>query len=313
MNVQKNINLAQFTTFKIGGPAKEFVMAKDESELIEALQYAKENNLKYYIFGGGSNLYFDDRGFDGLVIKTESNDSLKLLDGQRVECWAGESLGALINFAKDNGLSGIADLAGIPGQFGGAIRGNAGAFETELKDVVINVRALDISGQNPEIKNFDKVQCEFGYRMSIFKKDHQLIVISAIIQLSQGEKEKIGERMQEVVRKRIEKQPTGWVGCAGSFFENPTVKDPKIIEKFERDIAGKSIGRKIPAGWLITEASMRGKKIGGIEVSEKHANFVLNTGGGTAEELIMMTSLIKQKVRTKSGVQLREEVQYVGY
>jgi len=313
MDIQKNINLAQFTTFKIGGPAKEFVVVKNEDELIEALQYAKENNLKYYIFGGGSNLFFDDKGFNGLIIKTESNNSLKLLPENQIESWAGESLGSVVNFARDNNLSGIEDLAGIYGQFGGAIRGNAGAFEIELKDKIVSVRALDISSEKPEIKIYDNAQCEFGYRMSIFKKNPHIIVVSATIQLKQGEKEKIGERMKEIVRKRIEKQPTGWVGCAGSFFENPTVSNPEIIARFESDINGKMIGSKIPAGWLITEAGLRGKKIGGIEVSEKHANFVINTGGGTAEEIIILTSIIKQKVRTKFGVQLREEVQYVGY
>lgn len=313
LSIQKNVKLADYTTFKIGGPAKEFVIVKNEEELIEALQYAKENNLKYYILGGGSNLFFDDKGFNGLVIKTESNNSLKLLADQQIECWAGENLGSVVNFARDNNLSGIEDLAGIYGQFGGAIRGNAGAFEVELKDITISVRALDISGEKPEIKIFNNTQCEFSYRMSIFKKNPQIIIISAVIQLKSGDKEVIGERIKETIRKRNEKQPTGWYGSAGSFFENPTVENKELIARFERDIAAKCIGNKIPAGWLVTEAGLRGKKIGGIEVSEKHANFVLNTGGGTAEEVIMLASIIKQKVRTEAGVQLKEEVQYVGY
>jgi len=313
LDIQKNVPLARYTTFKIGGPAKEFVAVRSEDDLVEALQYAKENKLRYYILGGGSNVFFDDKGFDGLVIRTESNGEINLLEGNQVECWTGENLSDLVNFAKNNSLSGIEDLSGIPGQFGGAVRGNAGAFEVEIKDVVMSVKVLDISGEKPESKVFSREECKFAYRTSIFKKNPGVIILSAIVQLKDGEKAEIERKMKEINRKRIEKQPTGWYGCAGSFFENPTVEDPGLIEKFERDIGGKSIGGKIPAGWLITEAGFRGRKLGGIEVSEKHANFVINTGSGSAEDLIMLVSLIKQKVRSQLGVQLKEEVNYVCY
>lgn len=313
LDIQKNINLSQYTTFKIGGPAKEFVAVKSEDELIEALQYAKENKLRYYILGGGSNVFFDDKGFDGLVIRTESAGGIKLLEENRIESWTGESLGNVVSFARDNALSGMEELSGIPGQFGGAVRGNAGAFGAELKDTVISVKALDVSGEEPKVRTFNHDECEFSYRTSLFKKNPNIIILSAVMQLKNGNKEEIEGKMKEINKKRMERQPTGWYGCAGSFFENPTVENKELIEKFEKDTGVKITDGKIPAGWLIEEAGFSGKKVGGVEVSEKHANFVINTGTGSAEDIVMLVSLIKQKVRSQLGVQLKEEVNYVCY
>lgn len=313
LDIQKNVPLAQYTTFKIGGPAREFVAVTQEDELIEALRYAKENNLRYYILGGGSNVFFDDKGFDGLVVRTEGDGKIKLLEENQLECWTGESLGNAVGFARDNDLAGLEELSGIPGQFGGAVRGNAGAFGTELKDMVMSVKALDVSEEEPKIKIFNQAECGFSYRSSLFKKNPNFIILSAILQLKNGKKDEIEQRMKEITKKRMARQPQGWYGCAGSFFENPTVENRELIDKFEKDTGVKISDNKIPAGWLIEEVGFSGKKVGGVEVSEKHANFVINTGTGSAEDIVMLVSLIKQKVRSQLGVQLKEEVNYVCY
>lgn len=312
LDIQKNVSLIQYTTFKIGGPAKEFVVVKNEKELIEALQYVKNNNQKYYILGGGSNVLFDDRGFDGLIIKIGSEQNIAYRSQEEiVEAWAGENLSGIINFAKDNGLTGMENLAGIPGTIGGAARGNAGAFGVDMKNLIESVTALDV--ENFQINNYTSTECDFSYRNSIFKKNCKLIILAVKLKLQIGDKKEINRKIKEIIQKRNEKQPTGWVGCAGSFFENPVVKNKELIKKFEQATGLICRDNKIPAGWLIDEVDLRGKKIGKIKVSEKHSNFVINIGGGTAQEVVMLASFIKQQVRDKLGVELREEVQYVGY
>jgi UDP-N-acetylmuramate dehydrogenase len=311
LDIQKNFFLAPFTTFKIGGPAKEFVRVKNRDELIEVLRYAKENSLKFYVLGGGSNVFFDDRGFDGLVVKMESSGKIELSEDGSVEVWAGESLGSVVNFARDNSLADMEGLSGIPGTVGGAVRGNAGAFGVNMGDLVEQVEV--INKDDLEIKTLGAEDCRFSYRRSLFKDEDRWIVISSKLKLKKGRQDEIDERMKKIAQERSEKLPTGWVGSAGSFFENPVVEKKELLERFEKETGAKITDGKIPAGWLIGEAGLRGKKIGGAMVNEKHANFVVNIGGATAQDVVMMSSFIKQQVRDELGVQLREEVSFCGY
>jgi len=310
IDIQKNIVLAPYTTFKIGGPAKEFVVIENENELAEALQYAKDKYLKYYILAGGSNMLFADEGFDGLIIQIKNQGEINLVESEKIECWAGINLAQVINFARENSLSGLENLAGIPGSIGGAVRGNAGAFGTEIKNLVEKVRFSDENGM---LSEYSKADCDFEYRSSAFKQDRKLIILSVVLKLEVANKDAIAKKMKEVIQKRNAKQPTGWVGCAGSFFENPIVRDSNLLEKFEKETKSVARDGKIPAGWLISELGLRGKKIGYIEVSEKHANFIINTGKGTAQDVVMLISFIKQQVRDNLGIQLKEEVNYIGY
>jgi len=313
LEIKQGIALAPYTTFKIGGPAKEFVVVKSEEELIEALHYAKENSLKYYILAGGSNVLFADEGFGGLVIRISGAGEMKLLGEQNIECWVGENLGQIVNFAKENSLAGMEKLIGIPGSIGGAVRGNAGAFGVEMKDLVKKIRAIDISGEDSIIREYSNADCDFAYRHSAFKENPNIIILSVVLKLNIGNKDEIFQKMREVIRTRNEKVPMGWVGSAGSFFENPHVENEELQKRFKEASGFRNPNGEIPAGWLISEMGLRGKKIGGIEVSEKHANFIINTGGGTAQDVVMLTSFIKQQVRDNLGVQLKEEVNYIGY
>lgn len=303
LKIQKNISLSKFTTFRIGGPAKFFAEAGSEKELKEVLGYAAKNKLKVFVLAGGSNVLFSDEGFDGLVVKLKESGGIKMQKGGAIECWAGTSLSSVVNFARDNSLTGLENLAGVPGTIGGAVRGNAGAFGTNVGDLIVEVKIIE--------KSFSKKSCKFGYRTSIFKNTIGLIIVSVILKLQKGDKKEIEKRMKETMQKRSANQPKGWKGSAGSFFKNPEVKNKELIKQFEKDTGKKVSDGKLPAGWLIAEAGLLGRKIGGAEVSEKHGNFLINTGGATAEDVIMLASIIKQKVRNTFGVELREEVQYV--
>lgn len=310
INIKENVILAPYTTFKIGGPAKLFIEAENEEMLKESLGYALKNKLNFFVLGGGSNVLINDRGFNGLVIKFQ-NAELKIAE-EKIECGAGAPLSKLVGLTAENYLSGLEWAAGIPGTVGGAIRGNAGAFGGNINNSIEKIRAVFQEGEKIVGKDFTKEECEFEYRNSLFKKNKNLIVVSAIFKFKKDDKEKIGNKIKEITEKRNFMHPQG-IPSAGSFFVNPQVNDQEIIEKFEKDSGAKAQNYIVPAGWLIQEAGLTGKKIGGAQVSEKHSNFIVNTGNATAEDVIMLSSIIKQKVRSKFGVQLMEEVKFLGF
>lgn len=315
ITIQQNIPLAPLTTFHIGGPAKFFCAVKNEAEFLEALDFAKEKDLKIFTLSGGSNILVSDNGFDGLVIKIKGaenskQEKIKLEDENIINCWTGESLASVVRFAAENNLAGLEWAAGIPGTIGGAIRGNAGAFGGQIADSVKSINACEIDATK-KYKILKQKDCVFSYRNSIFKKNKNLIILSAKLKLKKGDRKEIESRMKECIEKRLKSQPQGF--SAGSFFQNPVVKNQKLLEQFEKDTGMKAREGKIPAGWLIDEAGFRGKKVGGAMVSEKHSNFIINTGNGTAQDVIILASMIKQKLREEFDVQLKEEVVFVGF
>jgi UDP-N-acetylmuramate dehydrogenase len=308
VRIEESVPLATMTTFQVGGPARCFASARDERELVEALSYAQERRLSVFVLGGGSNILFSDKGFDGLVVKVD--DARIEADGNRLTVGAGARLMDVVCFARDRSLSGIENLAGIPGSVGGAVRGNAGAFGAEIGSVVAEVRALDRNAL--EARVYSKEECAFAYRNSLFKARPELLVLSAVLELKPGNRDELAAIVEKTVAARESKHPQD-VRCAGSFFMNPVVKDEELRREFERDSGLACKDDKLPAGWLIDHAGLRGKKVGGAMVSEIHPNYVLNVGGATAEDILILSSLVKQKVRTELGVQLREEVQMVGF
>lgn len=335
LKILEGIPLAPFTTLKIGGAARFFCEAKNEDEIFEALKFAREKNLPVFVLGGGSNILVSDKGFGGVVIKI-LNTKYQIQD-TKIECGAGCQLGTVVTESVKAGLTGLEWAAGIPGTIGGAVRGNAGAFGGEMKDLTQNVDVLEISNfqfpisnknpkskikissqiQNPKSKNslcvtrYELRDCKFDYRDSIFKQSPDLIILSVTLKLKKDDRARSEKLIKEILEKRRKSQPE--YPTPGSFFKNPVTKDKKLIERFEADTGVKLKDNKIPAGYLIEEAGLKGKKIGGAMVNEKHANFIVNTGKATAEDVVTLAAVVKTRVRNKFSIQLKEEVEYVGF
>jgi len=302
LKIKENVALKNYTTFKIGGNAKYFFEVKDKNELILATKMAKENSLPFFILGGGSNVLISDKGYDGLVIKMQNTD-YKILDTE-IYVEAGVRLGKIVNLSNEAALSGLEWMAGIPGTIGGAIRGNAGAFEGETKDIIKEVEFFDV--KDGKIKIFKNKDCEFGYRNSIFKKNQNLIILSAVIQLKKGNKDDIKEKAKKYITYRIERHPNN--PSAGSLFKNYT--GSKLLKKYPETEKFNKMGF-IPAGWLIEKVGLKGFKIGGAQISEKHCNFIINTDNGKAKDVIDLINLVKEKVKNEFGIIIEEEIQYL--
>jgi UDP-N-acetylmuramate dehydrogenase len=316
--------MAPYTTFRIGGPAKFFCEAKDEDEIVEALEFAKEKNLPIFILGGGSNILVSDKGFDGMILKI-SNFKFQISNSS-ITCDSGCLLSKIVSESVKSGLSGLEWAAGIPGTIGGAVRGNAGAYGGTIGDSVDSVKILEVPNFSkarlfpsksstlgiPQSQAFESKDCKFGYRDSIFKQNPNLIILAVKLKLKKSDKAESEKKIKEILTLRKEKQPMEFPS-PGSFFKNPVIEDKNLIQQFETDSGAKLRDDKIPAPWLIEEAGLKGKKIGGAMVSEKHANFIVNTGNATAEDVIMLAAIIKTRVRNKFGIQLQEEVQMVGF
>ncbi|MDD2766527.1 MAG: UDP-N-acetylmuramate dehydrogenase [Candidatus Moranbacteria bacterium] len=305
--VQRNVALAPFTTFHIGGKANYFTKVNGALELASAVEYAENNGLSLCIFSGGSNILFSDKGFDGMVI--QMTDKTIKISGEKILCGAGVSLLDVVHTACSAGLSGMEKLAGIPGSLGGAIRGNAGAFGVEIGSVVHSVKVYSMT--SGMLQEYPREKCAFGYRTSIFKKNPSLIIISADLRLECGNAEHLMKTANETIASR-EAKHSQKAQCAGSFFMNPLIRDTHLLQEFEKDTGSPSKDGKLPAGWLIDHAGLRGKKIGGAMVSKQHPNYLVNTGSATAEDVLMLASLIKTRVRDELGVRLKEEVQFIG-
>lgn len=308
IDIKENVPLAPLTTFRIGGNAKYFVEVRTVEELQEVIAMAKDKQWPHYVIGGGSNILVSDKGFDGLIIRMKLSD-IKI-DGTSVIAEAGVSLIKLINDTAKAGLTGLELLAGIPGTFGGAVRGNAGAFGSSIGDAVESVLALDV--EKDSLITMAAAECDFSYRNSFFKKNPQYIIVSARLQLQQGATEDVAAKIKATIEKRIANELSG-EKSAGSYFMNPIVSSDTLRSRFESDKGMPPKDEKLPAGWLIDQMDLRGKTMGGAKISEKHANYIINTGSATAEDVIMLESYVKQQVRHELGVQLQSEVSYVGF
>ena len=308
LHIRKQEPLSRHTSFGIGGPADMFVEVAGPLEIAESIELALREKVPYFVIGGGTNILFADAGYRGLVIKIA--DGGIAVRGPVIEAGAGISLKRITETARDQSLAGMANLAGIPGSLGGAVRGNAGAFGTEIGGLVRSVKVFN--KDTGMVRELSTEACGFAYRESLFKKQVELIILSAEILLTPGDKGIISSEMERIIALRESKHAQS-AKCAGSFFMNPVVKDEKLREEFTRDTGAPPKDEKLPAGWLIDHVGLRGKHVGGARVSDQHANYIINTGGATAEDVIILVSLIKRRVRDDLRVQLKEEVQMVGF
>ena len=305
MQIQQNIILAPYTTFKIGGPAEYFALVKTIEELQEAIAWAKDNAKDIFVFGGGSNLLIGDNGIKGLVIKL---DLQRLeFDENKVIVGAGLSLAYLLNQTLENNLTGLEFAAGIPGTVGGAIRGNAGTYGVAMGDVVTAISYLDKDNQ---LKTMPQNQADFAYRHSIFKVNNYLIVEAELL-LAKGDVTASKDLVKERLMYRKNNHPNQ--PSAGCIFKNIDFREADIESLRSKGIEVDKFleHKKIPAGYLIEKADLKGKTIGQAQVSPQHANYIINLGEAKAEDVVILTSLIKQQIRDKFGLQLEEEVQFM--
>lgn len=282
MKILENVSLAPFTTYQIGGPADYFVEAASAEEVTEALEWAGERDMPVFVFGGGSNLLFDDAGFRGLVIRMRAEGVA--VEGERVTAAAGVMMARVVKAAAEAGLTGVEAWNGLPGTVGGAVIGNAGCFGVEAKDVLESAQVW-MPGEG--VRDVGPEFFDYSYRWSRLKKEAG-IVLSATFKLARGDVAEIAAKMKEIARSRIQKQPPG--SSTGSFFKNP-----------EGDSAGR----------LIEAAGLKGHVLGKAQISPHHANFFLNRGGATAAEVLELADLAQKEVERQFGVTLQREVIYV--
>lgn len=308
MTIKQEVPLAPYTSFRIGGASRLFSAASSRWELRQALAFALQRGIPCHILGGGTNILVSDSGFDGMVVKAEL--AQVGVRGRTIEAEAGVELMHLVERAAAQGLAGMERLAGIPGTVGGAVRGNAGAYGTSIGEMVREVTVLDL--ETLEFLRLGAAECHFGYRTSLFKERGGLIVVSASLELSPAPCGQIAEKVQETLAKRLAKNLQAELSV-GSFFMNPVVTDQRVVQAFERERQTHCRDGRVPAGWLIERAALRNRRVGGAMISERHANYIINTGNASARDVRELAATVQQEVAQKTGVVLQEEACYLGF
>ncbi len=277
-----DVPLKDQTTFRIGGNASVICEPDSAKQIACIIKNIYENDIKHFVIGRGSNILASDSGFDGVIIKlTKSISDIKLIGDTKIYCGAGASLSDICMFALEHELTGLEFAYGIPGTAGGGLFMNAGAYGGELKDAVISAHYIDRNGKLCEI---NVSEMELSYRSSIFSKGGMLIT-DMIFSLEKGEKQKIKEKMDELIGKRRDKQPLEYPS-AGSTFKRPEGSYASL---------------------LIEQCGLKGLTVGGAQVSEKHSGFVINKGGATFEDVIELTDKVRDIVKKETGFTLELE------
>ena len=278
--------MSRHTTFRVGGEAACMLLIHSEEELCKLIPYFKLIGQEYFILGNGSNLLVGDKGYQGIVLKLDKGMQEIQVEDTRIRVKAGALLSQTANLARDHGLTGMEFAAGIPGSIGGAVVMNAGAYEGEMKQIVESVRAMNTDG---EILILDNDTMEFGYRTSVIR-NRPFVVLEAVLTLQKGDVQAITARMEELAQLRRSKQPLEYAS-AGSTFKRP-----------EGYFAGK----------LIMDAGMRGYRIGGAQVADKHCGFIVNTGKATAADIKEVIEEVQARVKQRFHVDLEPEVVFLG-
>ncbi|MBR1673522.1 MAG: UDP-N-acetylmuramate dehydrogenase [Eubacterium sp.] len=277
--------LSKYTTFRTGGPAKRLVQPETAAELAELVKSLKENNEEYIVIGNGSNLLISDKGYNGMVIFIGEKLGEIKVQGSTIYAGAGAMLSAVARAARDNSLAGFEFASGIPGSVGGAVFMNAGAYGGEICQVTEYVDVL----MDGELKRLDASEMQFSYRHSV-AMEKEMIILGLCIKLQSGNRDEITEKMSELNKKRVEKQPLEYPS-AGSTFKRP-----------EGYFAGK----------LIQDSGLAGYRVGGAMVSPKHCGFVINYENATADDIYRLMQDVTRIVEEKFGVTLEPEVRLIG-
>lgn len=281
-NILVNEPMKKHTTFRIGGEAACYVKIQNADQLATVQKFLQQESVPMQVLGNGSNLLFSDEGFTGVILEICDKMNGIRVEGSQLIVQAGALMSKVARVAYENSLTGFEFAAGIPGTIGGGTVMNAGAYGGELKQVISSVKMLDEAGKIVELSN---EEMEFGYRTSIVKKK-PYIVVEVTLQLRPGKQEEILEAMEDLAFRRRDKQPLEYPS-AGSTFKRP---------------------EGYFAGELIMKSGLRGYRVGGAQVSEKHCGFVINTGDATAEDVLQLMEHVKNTVKATFGVELEPEV-----
>lgn len=285
--VEKNASLKKYTTYRAGGTAKVIVSPKSIDKLLELLKLLKDNNIEYKILGNGSNLIFNDSVYEPVLIKLNDINNCDI-NNNVITVGAGYSLISLAMRVSRLGLTGMEFATGIPGTVGGSVYMNAGAYKSDMGYIVTEVKAIN---ENLEIVTLYNKDLKFKYRSSFFQTHKNYICIEATIKLKYGSKKLIKEVIEDRRQKRISTQPLEYPS-AGSVFRNP-----------ENDYAWR----------LINVCGLKGYRIGGAMVSEKHANFIINVGNAKGEDIRNLILYVKDTVKKETGVDLKVEQEFVNW
>ena len=302
-NIKPNINLADYTTFKIGGPAKFFVEAATKEELQAALAWAKAQDLPYFILAGGSNILVSDNGFNGLVIKINNQEIEQ--NGYELTAAAGARLGDVVAWTTDAGLAGLEWASGVPGSVGGAVRGNAGCYGGETKNSIKEVEFFDI--RDNQFKIWPVSRLDFNYRSSLFKHDETKIIWRVVFSLTPGSPKELQDYAINLINLRVAKLPK--FPSAGSVFKNLLDETELALTLGVED---QIKGGKLATAVIIENLGLKGKQIGGAKISDEHANFIVNYSKASAQDVKTLVELIKQEAKAKFNLELEEEIQYLG-
>ncbi len=313
--VQEGVLLAPYTTFKIGGPAKWFFEATTNDELVVALRAAEELGIDYFVLGGGSNILVSDKGIDTFVIK-QSNSHFTT-EGERVVCESGALVIDILDATIQSGLVGWPWAAGLPGTIGGAIRGNAGAYGEGMGDIVESVDVW----QDGQVRHLSNSDMQFKYRHSI-AKEASMVILGCVIVLKKGDTTEDQKLIDQYNKKRRDTQPVPEQcpnpGCAFknidlSKVEIDATKVKQKLEVSDAEWEEKTKYHKLPVSFIIDRLGLKGKTIGGAQVSTQHGAFIINANNAKAEHVVMLMSDVKMHVRDELGILLEDEIQLVGF
>lgn len=276
------------TTYKVGGPARIYLMVKDVDSLVKTIKYCHKHRVKYLVIGRGSNLLFSDREYEGIIISLNECFNQVSINGSTIIAQAGVSMISLSYQAAKTGLSGFEFMGGIPGSIGGGIYMNAGAYKYDLASVVKSVKLLN---EKQEVVTYSNEQMEFSYRHSVCQDNRKLIILEVEFELTTKSPDEIKAVLDKRKERRMSTQPWN-MPSAGSVFRNPSEK----------------------AAWqYIDECGLRGYEIGGAQVSPKHSNFIVNNGYASAKDIYDLIMLVQENVKDKFGVKLKREVGLVNW
>src|SRR3954468_5201712 len=305
LTVSRDTPLSRYTRFGIGGPADLYAETDSVEAFIAAVSAARDSGLPTMVIGGGTNLIVSDAGFRGIVLRYKAN-GLVAARG-RVVAQAGAVLQDLVDYTIGRGLKGLETLAGIPGSVGAAVYGNAGAYGHSISERVVKVQFFD--GQT--VRVFDNAECEFRYRESIFKRHKEWIIFSTQLLLDGADASELQKIAGDIVKVRNEKFPVT-MKCAGSIFKNLLLRElpPAVAAEVPEKVVREG---KIPAAWFLEQVGAKGMVRGDIHVANYHANLIYNGGAGTAADLVAVIHELQSRVRARFGIDIEEEVQYVGW